>query len=288
MKKELLKQNSDKKRSFGKEHRDLAEIIDDERIALVKSGGKVKGRVACGFHKVEICNLNVSDGSTKILENLNLSIYCGKLTVIIGKNGAGKSTLIKCILGERSYTGSITFRDLKNNTMSKLKVGYVPQKLDIEPNCPITVYDMVAGYISRIPIFLVKSRKLYERIKSKLAVFDAEELIDKRVCDLSGGELQRVMLTIACTPVPDLLLLDEPVSGIDKNGRELFYKTLDNLKKASELSIILVSHDLELTKEYADNVVLVDGTVLSDGTPSEVMESDAFKQVFGVGISKGQ
>ena len=239
-------------------------------------------KAACGFHRIDINDLSVNDGNTVILDKISLSIYCGKLTVIIGKNGAGKSTFIKSILGERSYDGSIIFRDIKNNTVSRLKVGYVPQKLDMEPNMPLSVYDLAAGYISRIPVFLRKDRKLYDRIKMRLDMFDAGNLIDKRVCDLSGGELQRVLLTIACTPVPNLLLLDEPVSGIDKNGRELFYKILADLKKSYDLSIILVSHDLDLMAQYADDVLLVDKSVIARGTPEEVMASEAFKQTFMV------
>ncbi len=272
-----------KKNKYLQKNKELAEIIDDERAALYRSG-KMKwgGKAACGFHKIEINDLSVKSGSTVILDKISLSIYCGKLTVLIGKNGAGKSTFIKSILGERTYDGSIIFRDIKNNTVSRLKVGYVPQKLDLEPNMPLSVYDLTAGYISRIPVFLRKDKKLYDRIKSRLDMFDAGNLIDKRVCDLSGGELQRVLLTIACTPVPNLLLLDEPVSGIDKNGRELFYKILSDLKKSYDLSIILVSHDLELMAQYADDVLLVDKSVIARGTPEEVMNSDAFKQTFMV------
>ncbi len=271
-----------KKKKYLQRNKELEEIIDDERAALYKTGRIRWGskKAACGFHRIEIRDLTVKSGNTVILDNLNLSIYCGKLTVIIGKNGAGKSTLIKSILGERAYDGSITFRDIKNNTVSRLKVGYVPQKLDIEPNTPLSVYDLIAGYISRIPVFLRKDKKLYERIKNRLDMFEAGSLIDKRVCDLSGGELQRVLLTVACTPVPNLLLLDEPVSGIDKNGRELFYRILADLKKSYDLSIILVSHDLELTAQYADNVLLVDRGILANGTAAEVMESEAFKRTF--------
>lgn len=265
-----------------KKNTELSEIIDDEKAALFKSG-KVKrgtGNASCGFHKVEITDLSVHSGATRILDNINISIYCGFLTVIIGKNGAGKSTFIKSILGERKYDGTIAFKDTKNNTISRLKVGYVPQKLDIDPNSPISVYDLMAGYISRVPVFLLKDKALYEKIQRRLALFEAEKLIDKRVCDLSGGELQRVLLAVACTPVPNLLLLDEPVSGIDKNGRELFYQILSELKKSYDLSIILVSHDFDLTAKYADNVVLIDKTVVASGTAEEVMSSKVFKDTF--------
>ncbi len=268
-------------------NKELEEIIEDERAALFRSGKMKWGsKAACGFHRIEINDLSVKSGNTVILDKISLSIYCGKLTVVIGKNGAGKSTFIKSILGERSYSGSIVFRDIKNNTVSRLKVGYVPQKLDIEPNMPLSVYDMAAGYISRVPVFLRKDKKLYDRIKARLEMFDAGDLIDKRVCDLSGGELQRVLLTIACTPVPNLLLLDEPVSGIDRNGRELFYKILADLKKSYDLSVILVSHDLDLMAQYADDVLLVDRSVIARGTPEEVMASEAFKKTFMVNGAK--
>lgn len=271
-----------KRNSLIKRNTELMEIIDDERAAMFKNGKVKRGssNAACGFHRIEIKELTVKAGNTPILDNLNLSIYCGKLTVIVGKNGAGKSTLIKSILGERAYDGEINFRDIKNNTVSKLNVGYVPQHIDIDQNAPVSVYDLAASYISRVPVFLFKSGKIYDRIKSRLDLFDAGYLIDKRVCDLSGGELQRVLLAVACTPVPNLLLLDEPVSGIDENGRELFYRILSDLKKSYDLSIILVSHDLELTARYADNIVLLDKTVLASGTAKEVMESDIFKETF--------
>ena len=258
-------------------------FVEEEKQAVYKKNAykKLLKTKPCGFHRVAIENLKVQAGSTTILENVSLSIACGALTVIIGKNGAGKSTLIKSILKEVAYEGTIEFRDLKDNTIGNLRVGYVPQHLNIEKNAPVSVYDLVAAYTTNIPVFLRKSKKLYEEIKERLQVFDGAALIDKQVGDLSGGELQRVLLTIACTPVPNLLILDEPVSGIDRNGRKLFYKILNDLKQQYDLSIILVSHDLELTAEYADSVVLLDRTVLKEGHPSAVMGSEEFKEVFG-------
>ncbi len=258
-------------------------FVEEEKQAVYKKNAyrKLLKSKPCGFHRVVIDKLNVRAGATTILENVSLSIACGALTVIIGKNGAGKSTLIKSILGEIPYEGLIEFRDLKDNTIGNLKVGYVPQHLNMEKNAPVSVYDLVAAYTSHVPVFLHKSKKLYEEIRERLQVFDGAALIDKQVGDLSGGELQRVLLTIACTPVPNLLILDEPVSGIDRNGRKLFYKILNDLKQQYDLSIILVSHDLELTAEYADSVVLLDRTVLKEGEAKEVMGSDEFKEVFG-------
>ncbi len=258
-------------------------FVEEEKQAVYKKSvyKKLLKTKPCGFHRVVIDNLRVKAGATTILENVSLSIACGALTVIIGKNGAGKSTLIKSILKEVSYEGLIEFRDLKDNTIGNLRVGYVPQHLNIEKNAPVSVYDLVAAYTTNVPVFLRKSKKLYEEIRERLALFDGEALIDKQVGDLSGGELQRVLLTIACTPVPNLLILDEPVSGIDRNGRKLFYKILNELKQQYDMSIILVSHDLELTAEYADSVVLLDRTVLKEGKAKDVMDSEAFREVFG-------
>ena len=254
---------------------------EKEAVYQKKAYKKLVKTKPCGFHRVVIDNLKVQAGDTTILENVSLSIACGALTVIIGKNGAGKSTLIKSILGEISYDGLIEFRDLKDNTIGNLKVGYVPQQLNIEKNAPVSVYDLVASYTSNVPVFLRKSKKLYEQIKERLELFDGGALIDKQLGDLSGGELQRVLLTIACTPVPNLLILDEPVSGIDRNGRKLFYRILNELKQQYDMSIILVSHDLELTAEYADSVVLIDKTILKEGKAKDVMDSEEFKDVFG-------
>lgn len=252
-----------------------------------KDTGIASGQeAACGLHCIQIKDISVRDGNHIIIENINLHIHCGKLTVVIGKNGAGKTTLIKSILGEVKHEGRIEFTDLKKQTLSDLSVGYVPQYINMEKNTPMSVYDLFAGYISNAPIFFRKNKKVYQRVKEQLSIFDAQDYIDKRACDLSGGELQRVLLSIAVTPVPNLLLLDEPVSGIDKNGMELFYDKIDKLKKNYDLAMIVVSHDFNFVKKYADYVILMDKTIMKEGTPDEVLGSDEFKKVFG-GVSDG-
>ena len=234
---------------------------------------------SCGYCCTKISNISVKRGSKQILKNVNIHIHCGKLTVIIGKNGAGKSTLLKAILGEIPHEGSITFKN-KNNEEKKIKIGYVPQKLDLE-NSPITVYDMVASFSSNKPTFLFKSKKLYEKIKEHLTDFGADNLIDRKVNRLSGGELQRVMLGMAMMSKPDLLILDEPISGIDKNGKEQFYKKIYDLKKSNDMAIILVSHDFEYVKKYADDVILLNQVIEKEGTPDEVFKSKIFIDTFG-------
>lgn len=236
---------------------------------------------ACGLHCIKANGIGVNIGNQTILENINLHIHCGKLTTIIGRNGAGKTTLIKALLGEIKHTGTISFQDIGKNEMSKLRVGYVPQNLNVAKNTPASVYDLFASYISNEPVFLMKSRRVYQKVKESLAIFEAQHLIDKAVCDLSGGELQRVLLSIAITPIPNLLLLDEPVSGIDRNGMDLFYKNINTLKMNYDLAIIMISHDFEFVKKYSDSVILLDKTIIKEGTPEEVLTSEEFRSVFG-------
>lgn len=236
---------------------------------------------ACGLHCTKINNINVKFGKEVVLKNVNIHVHCGQLTVIIGRNGAGKSTLLKAILGEIEHTGTISFMDMKKNIARKIKIGYVPQTIHVEKHMPTTVYDLFASCICHIPVFLKKDKKIYQEIKTQLQLFGAEKLIDKSIGDLSGGELQRVLLAIATKPTPNLLILDEPVSGIDRNGTKVFYELVNNLKTKYDMSILLVSHDFDLVKKYADRVILLDKEVIKEGTPEEVFHSLEFQSRFG-------
>lgn len=236
----------------------------------------------CGLHCIKVNHLSVTMGEQEILKDINLHIHCGSLNAIIGKNGAGKSTLIRAMLGDVAHEGSIEFKDTENGRMQRLKIGYVPQSLNIEKNTPVSVYDMMACYQSRFPVFLKKRKSIRKKILESLQIFEAEDLIDKQVCNLSGGQLQRVLLSLAIMDEPNLLLLDEPVSGIDQNGMELFYKAIYNLKENYDLAVILISHDLDYVAKYADKVILLDKGILKQGTVKEVYASTEYQQMFGI------
>ena len=132
---------------------------------------------------------------------------------------------------------------------------------------------IVMGSASDLPVV--------EKAINTLKEFGADKLIDSKINSLSGGQLQRVMLAIATMPYPDLLLLDEPISGIDRNGKEQFYKTIAELKENHDLAIILVSHDFDYVKKYADKVILLDKTIIAKGKPEEVLNSKEFIERFG-------
>ncbi len=235
----------------------------------------------CGLHLTRIENFNVKIENQDIIKNVSFDIHCKELTMIIGKNGAGKSTLLKALLNEIPHTGKVEFYDVRDKKQQKIKIGYVPQYVNIERNTPLTVYDLFASYISNKPVWFYKDKNLYNEIQKSLEIFGAGDLIDKRAGNLSGGELQRVLLAIATTPVPNLLILDEPISGVDRNGTKSFYEILEKLKENDDISILLVSHDLDLVRKYADKVILLDKEIKSQGTADEVFASKEFKEIFG-------
>lgn len=242
---------------------------------------------SCGLCCTKIQNFGVTCSNYEILKNVNLHIHCGELTAIIGPNGAGKSTLLKAILGDIHHTGELIFLDAKNKHTGRPVVGYVPQKLDLDTSSPTSVFDLFAAAQSNLPVWCFHSKKVYENACSSLTQVEAEHLIHRRLGALSGGEMQRVMLALSLNPVPDLLLLDEPVSGIDQNGLALFYKTVSDLRQNYDLSIILVSHDLKLVAEFADRVVFINNkTVESCGTPREVFSDKKVVDLFGIGVFK--
>lgn len=240
-----------------------------------------------GLCCTKINHFGVKLSGIEILKDVNLHIHCGDLTAIIGPNGAGKSTLLRAMLGEISHTGELQFLDAKNQGTTRPFMGYVPQKLDLDSSSPTSVLDLFAAAHTNIPIWFSSPNKIRERVRDSLARTQAEYLINKRLGELSGGELQRVLLALALDPIPHILLLDEPVSGIDQKGLELFYETVSVLRDSYDLSIILVSHDLNLVAEYADRVAFVNNkTIECCGTPQEVFSNEKVIQTFGLDWSK--
>ena len=234
----------------------------------------------CRLCRIEVDKLTVSFGAQTPLKDVSLHIHCGELTALIGTNGAGKTTLLRALLGQIEYTGTIRHLTSDGRPAADLRTGYVPQQLEFDRSSPVTVMDFMAGSLSRRPVFLGVSKKARERVLAALERTHCAQLADRTLGALSGGELQRVLLALALTPQPDLLILDEPVSGVDQNGMETFYQTVDELKHRNHMAILLVSHDLSVVERYADRVVLMQGTVIKQGSPEVVFDSPEFEQVF--------
>ena len=229
---------------------------------------------------LRIQNLSVKIGGDTILEDVNLHIHCGQMVAVIGPNGAGKSTLIKSILGQQEYDGIIAFSAPGMRHRKPPRIGYVPQSPSFDPGDPVTVGDLFACSQSKRPVFLGLSRDMRDKTLECLERVHGEALIDKRVGTLSGGELQRVLLALALEPLPNILILDEPLSGVDVEGQNDLMDMLDEIRKRFDLSILMITHDFGMLYQYADKVVLVDRAILKKGTPEEVLNSQEFRTVF--------
>lgn len=236
---------------------------------------------------LKIQNLSVRYGAEEALSGVNLHMHCGQIVALIGPNGAGKSTLIHAILGQQAYTGSITFHG-PDGREQKLRIGYVPQSPNFAKGDPISVLDLFCCCIGKRPAFLRPRAAMREKVLQCLSNVDAESLIDRRVGALSGGELQRVLLALALEPMPNMLILDEPLSGVDVEGMALLMDMLDGIRKKFDLSILMTTHDFSMLEKYADRVVLLRERVLCEGTPEQVLSSDAFAKVFHMRGGKAQ
>ena len=237
----------------------------------------------CSLCHIELEKVSVVRGGQELLHDVSMHIHCGQLTALIGQNGAGKTTLIRALLGEVRSSGRIRHVDGHGLAIPHLRTGYVPQHLLFDREMPVSVEDFLAAAFSHRPVWTGVSRKIRARVLEALRAVDAAELLHRPLGRCSGGELQRVLLALAINPAPDLLVLDEPVSGVDQNGMQLFLDTVLRLRQTHHMAILLVSHDLHLVREYADHVVLLDKTVLCQGQPGMVFDSPEFERVFGTG-----
>ena len=228
---------------------------------------------------LKVQNVSVKIGGDKILKNVNIHVHCGQMVALIGPNGAGKSTLLKALLGEREFDGNIIF-SAPGSRRAKARIGYVPQSPNFDPGDPVSVSDLFACCLSRRPAFLGASKSDRELILECLERVHGEDLIDKRVGTLSGGELQRVLLALALEPMPNILILDEPLSGVDIEGQTGLMDMLDEIRRDFDLSILMTTHDFSMLPRYADRVVLIDHEVKCQGTAEEVLASPEFRFAF--------
>lgn len=234
---------------------------------------------------LKVTGLGVSAGDSDILHDVDLHIHCGQIVALIGPNGAGKSTLFKAILGQIPHEGTIDFETAGGRRTRPL-VGYVPQSPSFDPGDPVSVLDLFAAAIDHWPVFLPIPKALRARVLTCLERVHGESLIDKRVGALSGGELQRVLLAMALEPLPHILILDEPLSGVDVEGEKQLLEMLDEVRSTFDLSILLSTHDFATLSQFADKVILLKGTVLKAGSADEVLASTQFRDVFHLSFEK--
>ena len=229
-------------------------------------------------------NLRVARGGRAVLDGITADIPRGALTAIVGLNGSGKSTLLRTLLGEFAYSGRIIYRCGHDHSKPRPEhVVYVPQRLNFEGHLPMTVRDLLGLALNRRrPLLFGFRRGLHERMRKLLRSVDAEAILDVPVEGLSGGQLQRVLLALALEPQPELLLLDEPVAGIDFKDELDFYRMIAHIVRDTGVTVLLVSHDLATVQEFAQQVLCLNaGRIQAVGAPQEILTPENVRKLFG-------
>lgn len=218
---------------------------------------------------LEIKNLTVQYPDVRALDDVSFGVNQGDFLGIIGPNGAGKSTLFDSMLGlNTKYTGTIKFfgEDIRKSKNYLKEIGYVPQKPIFEKNFPATVSDVV-----RMGLRNESNKNKIDEILQQLWI---HELRNRRIGELSGGQLQRVFIAKALVNNPKILILDEPVTGIDQQSIELFYSILRELNSKQKITIIWSSHDLDAVNQLANHVACLNRTLFFHGESEKFFSND--------------
>ena len=220
-----------------------------------------------------------------VLDSVTAHVPIGSCTAVVGPNGAGKTTLLLSLLNEVRYTGQIyvksEMRESKNELVN-CKIGYVPQSLFFDRTMPLTVLEFMILDKQRMPLCFGVKSKYKARAVELLSYVNGQDLLNKKLGALSGGELQRVLLALALSHEPELLVLDEPTSGVDVSGGYIFCELLDRLRVEHKLTQLLVSHDLAMVTHHASHVICLNKKVAIEGKPKEVLTNEALTTIFGV------
>lgn len=212
--------------------------------------------------KVE--KLNVELDGEAIIKNLSFEVKRGDVLTILGPNGAGKTTLLKALLGVLPYQGKIEWQE-------GIKISYVPQRLPFIKDTPMSVLEF----------FQLKSKDKKEIKEVLSSVGFSENFLEKEIGALSSGQFQRVLIAWALAGDPDVLLFDEPTSGIDILGKETIYELLERLKKEKNFTMILVTHDLSVVYKFSNYVICLNKCPVCQGIPKEVLTNEALQKLYG-------
>ena len=210
-------------------------------------------------------NVSLRLNATDVLEGVNLSVRRGEIVTLIGPNGGGRTSLVRIVLGLLKASGGKVWRQ------PRLRIGYMPQKLQIDQSLPLTVL--------RFLLLVPGTRR--PAVEAALAEVGAEHLIARPLQQVSGGELQRILLARALLRQPDLLVLDEPVQGVDVNGQIELYQLITRLRDRYGCGVLMVSHDLHLVMATTNTVVCLNRHVCCSGHPEQVSLDPAFVAMFG-------
>jgi len=225
---------------------------------------------------IELEHLTVNFQKNHVLNDISLSIPCGKTTAIVGPNGSGKSTLLKSLLGEYDHQGNIFiyWSDTKNQ-----RIAYIPQYIDFDRELPMNSQDFLSMLFQKRPVFGNMHnhyRSITHHLFEKMGMLGHQH---KKIGKLSGGELKRLLLAQALYPEPDLLLLDEPLTALDAPGTELFFSLLSDLQ-AMKKTIIWVEHNLMAVQQHAHHLIALNHNITHHGIPSDLSNPELYSKMF--------
>lgn len=234
----------------------------------------------------DVKNLSFNVRGVEILSNISLEIYNGEYIAIIGPNGGGKTTLIRMLLGlEKQTTGSIkVFGKKLKNFKEWHKIGYVPQRASlVDANFPATVEDIVKmGMVAKRGIFAGFSSEDSKMTYDAMLKMDILDLKDKMIGTLSGGQRQRVMIARALASSPEILILDEPNTGVDIVSQQRFYKLLAKLNKEENITILFITHDIGVIADDIGRLFTINQKATICNNPKESMSCEEITQLYGI------
>ena len=217
---------------------------------------------------VEFIDVSVRVRREQLLAGVSLGVARQSIHLIVGPNGAGKTTLLNALLAQVAFEGQIVAHWRQTG-----RIGYVPQLFTVDPSLPVTVQDFLALTRQQRPVCFGVSPSTRRRLTGLLQEVGLGGLERRMLAVLSGGELRRVLLANALDPIPELLILDEPASGLDEGGVRQLEELLQTLRTAGA-TVLMVSHDFEQVRRLADRVTVLDRSVVIEGRPEETLSLD--------------
>ncbi len=228
-------------------------------------------------------DVSVALNGISILDKVRALVPGGQSTAIVGPNGAGKTTLLLALLGRIPYKGFIRFYRSDGVPVDcRPRVGYVPQRLAIDRGMPLTVQEFLVIGCQRLPVWLGCRARHRERAYSMLQTVDAAHLAQHTIGNLSGGELQRILLALALQRNPELLVLDEPSAGVDVRGEKMVCELLDQLRARYGFTQLMVTHDLATVGAHAEHVICLNHRVTGEGTPRHALTTKVLTETYGI------